>query len=107
MFYIRNTNGFEEIKKAIKIAIINKIKNVDEDKRKKSTELVLLFFDILVCPFVDNKFKREIMVLFNIPVHLHFDMLNFKKEKKYWFTKWDNFNLAKELTAKKSLEVYD
>jgi hypothetical protein len=34
-------------------------------------------------------------------------MLNFKKEKKYWFTKWDNFNLAKELTAKKSLEVYD
>lgn len=107
LFYIRNTNGFEEIKKAIKIAIINKIKNVDEDKRKKSTELVLLFFDILVCPFVDNKFKREIMVLFNIPVHLHFDMLNFKKEKKYWFTKWDNFNLAKELTAKKSLEVYD
>ena len=91
----------------VKTAIINKITNVDEDKRKKSTELVLLFFDTLVCPFVDNKFKREVMVLFNIPLPLHFDMLNFKKEKKYWFTKWDNFNLAKELTAKKSLEVYD
>jgi hypothetical protein len=107
LFYIRNTHGYEEVKKAIKTAIINKITNVDEDKRKKSAELVLLFFDILVCPFVDNKFKREVMVLFNIPVLLHFDMLNFKKEKKYWFTKWDNFNLAKELTAKKSLEVYD
>lgn len=107
LFYIRNINGFEELKKAIKTAIINKINNVDVDKRKKSAELVLLFFDILVCPFVDNKFKREVMVLFNIPVPLHFDMLNFKKEKKYWFTKWDNFNLAKELTAKKSLEVYD
>jgi hypothetical protein len=107
LFYIRNTHGYEEVKKAIKTAIINKIANVDEDKRKKSAELVLLFFDILVCPFVDNKFKREVMVLFNIPVLLHFDMLNFKKEKKYWFTKWDNFNLAKELTAKKSLEVYD
>jgi len=40
------------------------------------------------------------MDLFDIPVHLHFDILNFKKEKKYWFTKWDNFNLSKELTAK-------
>ncbi len=107
LFYIRNTHGFEEVKKAIKTAIINKIKNVDEDKRKKSAELVLLFFDILVCPFVDNKFKRYIMDLFNIPVLLHFDILNFKKEKKYWFTKWDNFNLSKELTAKKSLQVYD
>lgn len=107
LFYIRNIHGYEEVKKAIKAAIINKIKNVDEDKRKKSAELVLLFFDIIVCPFVDNKFKRDIMDLFNIPVLLHFDILNFKKEKKYWFTKWDNFNLSKELTAKKSLEVYD
>jgi hypothetical protein len=107
LFYIRTTNGFEEVKKAIKIAIINKIKNVDENKRKKSAELVLLFFDMLVCPFVDNKFKRDIMMLFHIPTTLHDDIINFKKVKKYWFTKWDNFNLAKELTAKKSLEVYD
>ncbi|MDP3946533.1 MAG: antiviral reverse transcriptase Drt3b [Lutibacter sp.] len=107
LFYIRNINGFEEIKEAIKAAIIDKIKNIDEDKRKKSTELVLLFFDILVCPFVDDKFKREVMVLFDIPADLHCDIINFKKVKKYWFTKWDNFNLAKELTAKKSLEVYD
>lgn len=107
LFYIRNIHGFEEIKKAIKVAIKVKIQSVDIDKRKKTTELTLLFFDILVCPFIDNKFKREMMDLFEIPVHLHTDIINFKKVKKYWFTKWDNFNLAKELTAKKSLEVYD
>jgi len=107
IFYIKNTHGFEQIKRIIKLSIKQKILNVDNDKRRKTTELVLLCLDILVCPFLDNKFKREVMTLFEIPLYLQTDMINFKKVKKYWFTKWDNFNLAKELSAKKSLNVYD
>ncbi|MDR6969296.1 hypothetical protein J2X31_003326 [Flavobacterium arsenatis] len=107
LFYIRNIKEFDNIKNILKVEIIKKITKIDNDKRKKSTEIVMLFFDILVCPFLDNKFKRKIMTLMEIPLNLQTDMINFKKEKKYWFTKWDNFNLAKELSAKKSLEVYN
>lgn len=106
LFYIRNIDDFINLKKVIKFSILNKIKNTDNDKRKKTTELTLLFLDILVCPFIDNKFKREMMNLFNINSDYHTEIINYKKTQKYWFTKWDNFNLAKELTAKKSLEVY-
>jgi len=106
LFYIRNIGDFINIKKVIKTSILKKIKNSDADKRKKTTELVLLFLDILVCPFLDNKFKREMMLLFDIQSNNHTEIINYKKTQKYWFTKWDNFNLAKELTAKKSLEVY-
>jgi len=106
LFYIRNIADFINIKKVIKTSILNKIKENDADKRKKKTELVLLFLDILVCPFIDNKFKREMMLLFDIQSNYHTEIINYKKTQKYWFTKWDNFNLAKELTAKKSLEVY-
>ncbi|MFC6263917.1 antiviral reverse transcriptase Drt3b [Flavobacterium panici] len=106
LFYIRDIKSFSRIKSMLKDEIINKIKLVDLPKRNQTTENVLLFFDVLSCPYLDNKFKREVFTLFNIDIIYHNQILMYKKSKKYWFTKWDNFNLAKELTAKKSLEVY-
>lgn len=106
LFYIRNIKIYSRIKDMLKNEILNKIESVDEHKRRQTTENVLLFFDVLSCPYLDNKFKREIISLFNIDIAFHDKIIKYKKNRKYWFTKWDNFNLAKELTAKKSLEVY-
>jgi hypothetical protein len=39
-------------------------------------------------------------------MNTHDSVIHFKKTQKYWFTKWDNFNFAKELRAKRSLEPY-
>lgn len=106
LFYIRNIKSYDRIKVMLKRAIVNRIESIDKNKRRQTTEIVLLFFDTLSCPYLDNKFKKVIFELFDIEVSLHDDIIKYKKSQKYWFTKWDNFNLAKELAAKKSLEVY-
>ncbi|MDD3730359.1 MAG: hypothetical protein PHI20_04920, partial [Endomicrobiaceae bacterium] len=87
----------------------DKIKNMEWNK---DTEIVLLFMDILTCPYFDNykatkitdvyEFKLSIMNLLNI----NSNQINLIKAQKYWFTKWDNFDFNMELEAKKSQEVY-
>lgn len=70
----------------------------------KNTELVLLLFDILTCPYVGDDFKKEILVINGVvddPMQE-----NVIKYRKHWFTKWNDFNFGKELDAKHSQEVY-
>ena len=62
--------------------------------------------DLIVCPFLDEIYKTELLKAFGIPIDLIPDVLLFKQNQKYWFTKWENFDLDKELNSKNSLEVY-
>jgi hypothetical protein len=106
LFYIRRINEFKGIQVVVKEAIRRKIQNVAKSKRSERAEFVLLLFDLLACPFLDNKFKREMLRYFGIQSDMHDTIIQYKNVQKYWFTKWDNFNFAKELRAKKSLEPY-
>ena len=68
--------------------------------------MTLLLFDLLVCPYLERKFKNELFSLYGIPGRdgrLRSQIIDMRK---YWFTKWTGFEFGKELEAKKSQEVY-
>jgi hypothetical protein len=106
LFYIKNIVIYDEFKLELQKYINWFIRNIDEDKRRRSTESVMLLLDLLVCPYLANDFKKEMLKLYGIPNNLIADVISFKENQKYWFIKWDNFDLVKELNSKNSEEVY-
>lgn len=112
LFYIGHSKKYPKIKDALNNYIKNYIKSFPNEKRGKSSELTHLILDLLSCPFIDYAFKINLYSIYKnystvaelktakIVVDFH------KNNIKYWFTKWERFNLAKELEYKKSQEVY-
>lgn len=106
MFYIKNFNDYSAIKRSIEKSILDKYNGLDQDYLCMSTELTLLLFDSLSCPFISQSTKEELLTKYNISVpKLKADIIEFCM-KENWFIKWTDFNLKKELESKKSLEVY-
>jgi len=106
MFYIRDAKPFLKLRDALKEAILARI--LAESKSKnRSTECVLLLFDLIVCPYLDTKFKRILLTKFEIkdPGKQNI-VLNYYNKQKYWFTKWDNFNFIEEIRSKIAHEPY-
>lgn len=103
MLYMKDIKRYKKLRNRIIHDLLDKL----EDHKSIlhiHTESMLLFLDLLACPYVDNRAKYKACRLFGI---------NDLKELKvivsvhtYWFTKWHNFNLADELDKKRSLEVY-
>lgn len=112
LFYLGHSNKYPKIKVALNNYIENYIRSFPIEKRSKSSELTHLMLDLLACPFLEDIFKIKIYSIYKgystkseifsarKVVYFH------KKNIKYWFTKWERFNLAKELEYKKSQEVY-
>lgn len=104
LFYIENKVMYNELKDILKIHIIEKLKEVRRENKGKTTELVLILFDLIVCPYLDIDYRKSLLDLYGINEEkMKVDIIN---KKKYWFTKWSEFNLGKELEAKRSEEVY-
>lgn len=86
------------------------------EKRSKCSELTHLILDLLSCPYVTIYDKRRFFVIYKdskryTNIKEDFETVDKilifqKKYIKYWFTKWERFNLVKELEYKKSQEVY-
>lgn len=116
LFYLGHSTKFEKIKTALKNYIEEYIKSFPIEKRNKSSELTHLILDLIACPYLDIKYKRKIFIVYKESktfkeviesVRTLNKILDFQKNNlKYWFTKWERFNLAKELEYKKSQEVY-
>lgn len=114
-YYIGHSIKFPLVKDAIIDYTFNYIKEYPNEKRGKSSEMAHLILDLLACPYLDLKIKTKLLMIYrgdqefskikttiSDSIKLH----NFHKKHKYWFTKWEKFNLAKELENKKSQEVY-
>lgn len=112
LFYIGHSKKYSKIKDALNIYIEKYIKSFPSEKRNKSSELTHLILDLLACPFIDDEFKIKIYSIYKdysteSELELATKVVYFhKKNIKYWFTKWERFNFAKELEYKKSQEVY-
>lgn len=107
LYYIGNKPIYSKLKLAISNHIIQKIEDTESSKRRNKTELVLLLFDILSCPYLGNDFKKKMLTLYEIvEPQDQDDIISISDKQKYWFTKWKDINLSRELNAKISLEVY-
>ena len=112
LFYIGHSIKYPIIKVALNAYIENYINSFPLEKRSKSSELTHLILDLLACPFIEDAFKIKIFSIYKnyttvSELEITTKVVNFhKKNIKNWFTKWERFNLAKELEYKKSQEVY-
>ena len=103
LFYMKDKKRYAKLKKSILKLVKKKFQN-NKHQLHQDTELTLMFFDIISCPYVADEHKFELMDLFAIDTP---DQQNaFIKIQKNLFTKWSNFDFAKELDSKKSLNVY-
>ena len=66
--------------------------------------MTLLFFDLIVCPYLDMDYRKNLLDLYGINDERK--KVAFINKRKYWFTKWSDFDFGKELEAKRSEEVY-
>lgn len=103
LFYMRDKKRFNEIRKFIESHIIEKF-STNTTNLRKDAELVMLLLDSLTCPYLSDNTKYTLLNNYGITEQPQQN--NVIQRIKYWFTKWDKFDLEKELDAKQSQEVY-
>lgn len=107
LYYISNRRDYKLLKETILEYTLEKYEKTHLNKRRNSSELVIFLFDLLACPYVDDDFRKKLLTLFEISdTNEQKDFIDFHKKQKFWFIKWKDVNLSKELNAKISLEVY-
>jgi len=135
LFYIKNIKVYAPILEELKKVIFEKFETGKTQGWKDDTQLVLLFFDILTCPYLNNEvrehFKNKVKKarangsnrIKEYIKELKDNKYKYKKEllslldinenqiilieqEKFWFTKWTEFDFGLELQAKRSQEVY-
>lgn len=104
LFYMRDKKRYILLRTFLKEHIRTRFNDVSKENIGKNTELVLLLFDILTCPYLEQNFKQEILTLHDVTdAAIQTEIIN---KRKYWFTKWTDFDFGEELDAKHSQEVY-
>jgi viroplasmin and RNaseH domain-containing protein len=106
LFYVENKTRYVKIKSILKTHILEKFESIYVENRGKTTELTLLFMDLIVCPYLDRNFKNKLFNLYGIDNKMGRTRTQIINFKEFWFTKWTDFDFRKELEAKKSKEVY-
>lgn len=104
LFYIKKISRYTALKDKILEHITKKFDDANQDNLYKNTELILLVFDLISCPYLELDFKKNILKKFRITDGTkQEEIIKFRKQ---WFIKWENFNLVDELEMKRSQEVY-
>ncbi|KJD34995.1 reverse transcriptase [Tamlana sedimentorum] len=135
LFYIKNIKAYAPILEELKNVILEKFKTGKVYGWKDDTELILLFFDIMTCPYLNNEVRSHLKWKVkdaktrgskSLKIYikeLKDEKYKYKKEllslvdikdnqitlieqEKFWFTKWTEFDFGLELQAKRSQEVY-
>ncbi len=107
LYYIKDIRRYSEIKIKLLEWIENKFKNCNIDHLRKNTELTLLLMDLMTCPYISNLDRNKFLSLNGITDSaIQTKIICFSSKQKYWFIKWQDFNLAEEIEMKKSQEVY-
>lgn len=101
--YIKDKKRYSKIKSFVESHIIEKLKHV-KAHCPNDAESVMLFLDLLVCPYVSVGLKEKIGSIFGISAP---ELAGMTSINDRWFTLWgDKFDLTNELDAKRSREVY-
>lgn len=104
LFYIENRVRYNNLRDILKTHIMEKFKKVRKENRGKMTELTLLLFDLLACPYFEEPYKKELLSLYGIDEASVQTGIIYKRN--CWFTQWTEFDFVKVLDEKRSEEVY-
>jgi hypothetical protein len=87
LYYIENKTIYADLKTEIENTVENRFKE-DEDPFSKS-ELTMLFFDYINCPFVNEKSKRKVMQSSGYATSNLADKITEITDQEIWFMNWD------------------
>lgn len=103
LFYVRNKKRYRWLRSFLEDELPRKFDR-GQAFLKQDTELTLLLFDMLACPYLRTDTKKALLAKYGITdATLQEGIIG---KRNLWFTKWTGFDLAKELDAKRSSEVY-
>lgn len=109
LHYMRKRVRYKRLQAHIVDLAIERIRESCQTCNREA-ELVFLLFDLLACPYIDVEKKTEALTVFGLKdIDMVKEVIEFLaggKKQQLWFTNWRRFNFAKELDAKRSLEVY-
>lgn len=102
LFYMKNKVRYTKLRNALNSYIKMEVLNSNFQINKK-TENTLLALDLIASPNTDPSIKKHVLTLYGIDKKQFKNIINFRAN---WFTRWNDFDFAKELDTKMSLEVY-
>ena len=108
LLYMREKKRYSVLRDFIINLSLKRIRDRSETC-EKDTELVLLLFDLIACPYVPTVKKKQALSFFNVTDELASEIIEYRDvvgSAQCWFTNWQDFDFAKELDAKRSREVY-
>lgn len=102
LFYICDKKRYKQLRESL-LEYINYLYSSRTDTLISDSEMVHLTLDLIACPFLDVNYKKSILDNYGI---LPSSVKKIIEVNTFWFTKWKDFNFAKELDSKLSNEVY-
>lgn len=105
LYYIGDEPVYDNIKEKILAGIKRKLQK--ENNPFIKAELSILFFDIINCPYVTLKFKKELLSLCGYANRSLEDEIKYITDQKQWFMDWDkNIDLESVLKKKEWTNTY-
>ena len=103
LFYMKKKVRYIGLRRFIEDHAVDKIRSL-KFQCHDDAEAMMLFLDILVCPYVRLKVKIEMAEIFGLNER---QCIEIQSANDYWFTAWsEKFDLAKALDLKRRREVY-
>jgi hypothetical protein len=101
--YIKKKVRYDKLRTFIESQAISKLDYV-KAHCPNDAEALMLFLDLIVCPYVAPATKVAAGTIFGLDAA---KLAEVQSVNDHWFTAWgDKFDLAKELDAKRSRDVY-
>lgn len=101
--YMKDKKRYDKLRKFVEQQAISKLRYVQAHCPNEA-EALMLMLDLIVCPYVSDTTKQSAGEIFGLDIQ---DLSEICKITNHWFTAWgNNFDLGKELDAKRSREVY-
>jgi hypothetical protein len=101
--YVKMKKRYDKLRTFIQLQALKKLEFV-KAHQSHDTEALMLFLDLIVCPYIDYATKSAAALIFGLDAA---ELVQVLEVNDHWFTAWaDKFDMSKELDAKRSRDVY-
>ncbi|MEP2707823.1 MAG: antiviral reverse transcriptase Drt3b [Roseibium sp.] len=102
LLLLRNTKRYLKLKTALEHQVVQ-IFTQRSVYAHKDAELLMLYLDLITCPYVSEVTKKKIDGIFGFSPSKR---QSIHEINRHWFTNWGAFDLTLELDKKKARQVY-
>lgn len=102
LHYIKGRRKYQNLRNFAVDQIIEKLESKSSYSRQDA-EVVMLFLDAVACPYISAADKLRMSATFGLDAN---QLAKLSSITDNWFTSWTDFNLSKELDAKRYRDVY-